>query len=247
MIYAIGDIHGQVTMLRALLDKLYALPLHDEDTLVFIGDYIDRGEDSKAVIETLIQLKRERTDTVFLRGNHEQLMLDARSGPPPQPSPAEGFVLHSEPTIHWIESGGAHTLHNYDIQDYLHWWESIPEAHWQFIQETQLEYITPRYHFVHAGLLPPGETWWETDRTDVDPRLWIREQFLRSEADFAGRIVVFGHSPQMSGKPLLQPNKIGIDTGAAFGGMLTCAVFAPNAKQPDLAPPHFYQVEYVVA
>src|SRR5947207_610990 len=110
MIYAIGDIHGQVTMLRAMLDKLYALPLTEEDTLVFIGDYIDRGEDSKAVIETLIRLKGERPDTVFLRGNHEQMMLDTRFGPSLQPSPREGFILHSELTLNWIQNGGADTL-----------------------------------------------------------------------------------------------------------------------------------------
>ena len=246
MIYAIGDIHGQVTMLRALLDKLRALPLKDEDTLVFIGDYVDRGEDSRAVIETLIQLKQERPDTVFLRGNHEQLMLDARFGPPPQPGLREGFILHSELMLNWLQNGGVDTLLSYDVQDFLRWWEALPESHWQFLQETQIEYVTPRYHFVHAGLLPPGETW-EADGWDIDPRLWIREPFLSSEADFEGRIVVFGHTPQMGGNPLLLPNKIGIDTGAAYGGWLTCAAFAPAPKKRSPAPPRFYQVDYAIA
>src|SRR5579871_1843575 len=242
MLYAIGDIHGQVTMLRALLDKLRSVPLEDEDTLVFIGDYVDRGEDSSDLIETLIALKGERPDTVFLRGNHEQLMLNARFGPPPQPAPREGFILHSELTLNWLQNGGADTLLSYGVQDFLRWWEAIPEAHWQFMQETLFEYVTPRYHFVHAGLLPPGETW-EGTGWDLDPRLWIREPFLSSEADFDGRIVVFGHTPMRDGNPLVLPNKIGIDTGATFGGLLSCVAFSPVETEPAL----LYQIAYAVA
>ena len=84
MYYAIGDIHGQCTMLRDMLETLRQRPLNEEDTLVFLGDYIDRGEDSRGCIDILIALKQEHKNVIFLRGNHEQMMLDARDGPPPE-------------------------------------------------------------------------------------------------------------------------------------------------------------------
>src|SRR5579871_3546695 len=229
-------------MLRRLLAKLNALPLREEDQLVFIGDYIDRGEDSRAVIEMLLEVQEQRPNTVFLRGNHEQLLLDARYGPPPQPSPAAGFILHSELTLNWLQNGGVDTLLSYGVTDYLRWWEEIPERHWEFFNATQSEYVTPAYHFVHAGLLPPGETW-EAEGWDIDPRLWIREPFLSSTADFEGRVVVFGHTPQRSGQPLRMPNKIGIDTAAFAGGRLTAVAVDPEAGGGEI-PPQFYQVEY---
>ncbi len=244
MIYAIGDIHGQHTMLRALLDELNRLPVKEEDTLVFIGDYIDRGEDSRAVIETLLELKEQHRDTVFLRGNHEQLMLSALEGPAPEPGPVEGFSLHAEQTMLWLQNGGDQTLSNYGVEDLMRWWEFIPEAHWDFIRATQMEYITEHYHFVHAGLLPPGKRWPE-EVYGLDPRLWIREPFLDSRADFGGRRVVFGHTPQLTGRPLIQRNKIGIDTAAVFGGPLTAAILDTNLVGRKLPSPEFIQVEHI--
>ena len=237
-------------MLRAMLDKLRALPLTEDDTLVFIGDYVDRGEDSKAVLETLIALKRERPNTVFLRGNHEQLMLDARDSDPPRMGAVPGAFIFSDPTLLWFQNGGEETLFPYtddlDDEQYLRWWEAIPESHWKFLQETRMEYSSGKYHFVHAGLLPPGKTW-EGQVRGFDERLWIREPFLSSRDDFNGRIVVFGHTPQMSGKPLLQKNKIGIDTGAVFRNPLTCAALDTTATGRRPATPFFHQVPYTVA
>ncbi len=238
MIYAIGDIHGQVTLLRGLLDTLEKLPLAAEDMLVFIGDYIDRGKDARAVIDTLIDLQIQRPSTVFLRGNHEQLMLDSRDGPAPEPSPVPGLVLHSEITLNWLQNGGVETLLSYRVQDFLRWWEFVPDAHWRFFEETRTEFVTDRCHFVHAGLLPPGEIW-EGTGTEYDPRLWIREPFLSSGWDF-GRTVVFGHTPQRSGSPLVLPNKIGIDTAAAYGGPLTAVVL----NETESEQPRFYQAAY---
>lgn len=246
MIYAIGDIHGQVTMLRALLDTLRALPLREEDTVVFLGDYIDRGEDSCGVIETLIGFRAEHEDTVFLRGNHEQLMLDARSGPEPEPSSQEGFVLFADETLLWLQNGGTDALQSYSLKNPLQWWESIPDSHWSFIRATLMDYITPRYHFVHAGLLLPGQSW-EGAEYKLDPRLWIREPFLSCRASYEGRIVVFGHTPQMSGRPLVQRHKIGLDTGAVFGGPLTMATFDPNAPVRRFPTAQFTQIEHARA
>jgi serine/threonine protein phosphatase 1 len=242
LIYAIGDIHGQVTMLRALLDHLRARPLRDDDTLIFLGDYIDRGENSAAVIDLLIQLQRERADTVFLRGNHEQLMLDARDSAPSEPGPP-GFIMHSSETTHWLENGGMDTLLSYKVTDFLTWRDQIPREHWRFIESTEMEYVTERYHFVHAGLLPSGKTW-EGAIYGLEPKIWIREPFLSYRPTIDGRVVVFGHTPQRSGHPLLQRNKIGIDTGAVYGGPLTAAAIDPHAPIGKLPRPDFIQVIY---
>jgi serine/threonine protein phosphatase 1 len=232
-------------MLLELLDKIKNRPLKDEDELVFIGDYVDRGEDSRAVVQTLIELRKQHENVVFLRGNHEQLMLDARDGPPPEPSELPGFVMHSPPMVTWLQNGGVDTLLNYDVTDFACWWESIPQEHWQFIRDTQLEHMSERYWFVHAGLLPPGKTWegdyWERH---VDPRLWIREPFLSSRHMFDGRIVVFGHTPQRNGRPLISRNKIGLDTGAVFGGPLTAAAFHPASPGQRTPTPEFLQVGF---
>lgn len=243
LIYAIGDIHGQVTMLRSLLSLLRALPLRDEDTLLFLGDYVDRGEDSRAVIEALIELREERSNVVFLRGNHEQLMLDACDSPLSEPISPDGYLIHSEETTHWLQNGGAETLFSYGVEDFLNWRERIPYAHWEFVRATEMEYITERYHFVHAGLLPPGRTW-EGAAYGLDPRLWIREPFLSYRQPFSGRIAVFGHTPQRSGHPLVQRNKLGLDTGAVFGGPLTAAIIDPDARISRFRAPDTIQIEH---
>jgi serine/threonine protein phosphatase 1 len=253
LIYAFGDIHGQVTMLQAMLKKLDALPLQSDDILLFVGDYVDRGEDSQAVIKTLLEVRARRPNTVFLRGNHEQLMLDARDCAPPEPGVRPGSFVLSDETILWFQNGGNETLLSYtqdlDDTDFLTWWEAIPETHWEFLRQTKIEHVTDRYHFVHAGLLPSGQTW-EGQKTPafkgLDPRLWIREPFLSSRHDFSGRIVVFGHTPQHSGKPLIRKNKIGIDTGAVFGGPLTVLGVDPDATGRKFPTPEFLQVSYAL-
>ncbi len=232
-------------MLLEMMKILREIPIQDEDVLVFLGDYIDRGENSKAVIETLINLKKERPSTVFLRGNHEQLMIEAKDGPLPEPAEQEGYIMYSSLMINWLQNGGVDTLLNYGVVDFSRWWEEIPPTHWDFIRETQLEYITERYCFVHAGLLPQGKSWegqeWEMK---ADPRMWIREPFLSSKDRFEGRIVVFGHTPQRSGRPLINKNKIGIDTGAVFGGPLTAAAFSLKPVGSRMPTPEFFQVRH---
>lgn len=247
MIYAIGDIHGQHTMLEEMIKLLYDQPLEKEDTLVFLGDYIDRGEDSKAVIDTLIKLRDEHSDIIFLRGNHEQLMLDARETPGLESSDSDVLSMQNDLMLNWLQNGGVDTLLNYKVADVSKWWDQIPMSHWDFIRDTQLEYVTERYHFVHAGLLPPGKSWegdyWERK---LDPRLWIREPFLSSRNTFNGRLVVFGHTPQRSGRPLISKNKIGLDTGAVFGGPLTAAAFYPPNTGQRTPTPQFIQVPWKV-
>jgi serine/threonine protein phosphatase 1 len=242
MIYAVGDIHGQLTMLQQMLEALRKQPLNAGDTVVFLGDYIDRGKDSRGVIDALLAFQAEHANCVFLRGNHEQLILDAFNEDPPESAGRAGYMLYGERTLLWLQNGGTETLDSYSIEDYTEWVEGIPEAHWQFVRDTQQEYKTEDYHFVHAGLLPPGMGW-DGQSMNLDPHLWIRDPFLTSAADFEGRIVVFGHTPQMSGKPLVQPNKIGIDTAAVFGKRLTAAIIDP-AKNPIAASVSFLHIPY---
>lgn len=256
MIYAIGDIHGQHTMLCALLAQLIEIPLCAEDTVVFLGDYVDRGENARGVIDTLLEWRDRHADTVFLRGNHEQFMLDAYGAELPFAEAADQD-LRAQLMLVWLQNGGVETLLSYAPAGFQEWcatvnysllripaapfaefkasfafWlEAIPPSHWEFLKATRMEYVTPAYHFVHAGLLTPGTTW-ETAGWTIDPRLWIREPFLSNQADFDGRIVVFGHTPQRKGRPLVQRNKIGLDTGAVFGGPLTAGVFAPEGHAP---------------
>lgn len=266
MIVAIGDIHGQHTMLQALLVRLKGLPLTEEDTLVFLGDYVDRGENAREVIDTLLKWRECYPKTVFLRGNHEQLLLDAADAVAACSAGIDN--AHSaDLTLMWLQNGGSDTLLSYAVPGFQRWYETvdpallripaapladfkasfacwlsqIPETHWQFLRATQMEYVTERYHFVHAGLLTPGDVH-EAEGWTIDPRLWIREPFLSSRTDFQGRIVVFGHTPQKLGRPLLHRNKIGLDTGAVFGGPLTAGVFDTPADGLPVRPHRFIQV-----
>lgn len=225
MVWAVGDIHGQVQKLVHLLDLL---SLADEDQLVFLGDYVDRGPASQEVLEALLRLKRKRPNSVFLRGNHDQGMLDAR----------DVFDRSRDTSLTfmdiqwWIEYGGRETADSYGGP--MEWWKRVPQVHWEFLEETQLEYRAGEFLFVHAGIVPPGVRW----TRDEDPRMWIREPFLQFEGDL-GAVVVFGHTPQTSGRPYFGSNKIGVDTGAGFAGPLT-------AIGLEVAVPYHEQTPQVV-
>ncbi len=230
---AIGDIHGQISQLRSLLECITKLDLTDGDTLIFLGDYIDRGDNSRAVIELLIEIQAARPNTVFLRGNHEQLLINAWDGP--QPKVTEWNTIISGPELKlWLDNGGTHTIDDYELENVLGIWSDFPSTHEEFIRGTTMEYRQRGYLFVHAGLLNFGE-WWEGAGYDLDPRIWIREPFLSSEEDY-GFVVVFGHTPQITGIPLIMDNKMGIDTAAVFGQCLTAVVLEEDV------PPHFIQV-----
>ncbi|MBW3622942.1 MAG: serine/threonine protein phosphatase [Armatimonadetes bacterium] len=225
MIYAIGDIHGCHRQLIPALDEIASRDLRPEETVVFLGDYIDRGNDSRAVVDSLMRWKEKHGNTVFLRGNHEQMLLDAREdllrlG-------GEG-MLYSDALPRWWQNGGNATARSYRASMNT-WPRAIPPDHWQFFRQTAMEYAEGGYHFLHAGRLPEGMTWEYADRADIDPRLWIRGPFLSYEGDFQGKVVVFGHTPQLDAKPLIHPNKIGLDTAAVFGGKLSMAVLDPDA------------------
>lgn len=207
-IFAIGDIHGCFNQLEKLIKNLAIDKQYD--TLVFIGDYIDRGSSAKEVVDYVIGLKSEFKNVVCLTGNHEQMFLNYLEGTD------EAIYLYN---------GGVATLLSYGISRFAMTRSkkmAIPSSHLLFFQSLLPYYETEEYIFVHAGLMPGLSLGEQT----VHDLVWIRQEFIYSDYDF-GKLIVFGHTPFVF--PLIRPNKIGIDTGAVFGGKLTC-VELPSVK-----------------
>jgi serine/threonine protein phosphatase 1 len=212
-LYAIGDVHGcpsrLAAMHRMIERDLAERPIPDA-TLLHLGDYIDRGPDSAGVVAMLMKrLAVPGVRLVNLRGNHEQMMLTTL---------ASG---HQDAAAQWIANGGIETLESWGVpwrtQPVAAWASRIPTEHVEFLSALPLSHWEGPYLFVHAGVRP-GVPLQRQSRHDL---LWIREPFLSWEGDL-GAVVVHGHTPFMD--PVVRPNRIGIDTGAAFGGALTCAV-----------------------
>ena len=210
-VYAIGDVHGCLDQLVALHWAIAAdLAAHDvaESVLVHLGDYVDRGPDSAAVVWLLAgAVAPPVTRRADLQGNHEVMMLAA----------LEGRARLAES---WLENGGAATLESYHVPldaSPADWHLSIPLAHRQWISTRELTHREGGYLFVHAGIRPGREL----IRQSPDDLLWIREPFLSSNETHP-LVVVHGHTP--ASVPELRPNRIGIDTGAVMGGTLTCLV-----------------------
>ena len=200
-IFAIGDIHGCLGMLQALIRSIGADP--QNDTLIFIGDYIDRGNSGREVVDYVIRLKRKYKKVVCLLGNHEYMLIR--------------YLAGVDEDL-YLENGGLTTLHSYGIsrsEKPEKRKTKIPRKHWQFFEALLPHYETENYMFVHAGL-KPGFSLHEQTMYDL---LWIRQEFIDAEDDF-GKMVIFGHTPLTY--PLIMSNKIGIDTGAVYGGKLTC-------------------------
>jgi len=224
--FAIGDIHGHLSKLRKLLGQLRERAASG-DTLLFLGDYVDRGPDSRGVIDLVLELQQGGWDgpVVALSGNHEVLMLDSLSGRP---------VMEED----WLRNGGWDTMSSYTSGAPTGRWTTfVPPGHREFLASLRTWYEDEHAIYVHAGI-PPGTP---VARASDDDLLWIREPFL--ESDYAWeKVVVFGHTPQyeppttlildrekLPWRPLNRPEKIGIDTGAAYGGPLT-AVMLPERE-----------------
>ncbi|MFA4915175.1 MAG: metallophosphoesterase family protein [Syntrophales bacterium] len=199
-IFAIGDIHGCLFKLKKIMKKIDVDPVHD--TLIFIGDYIDRGPDVRGVVDMVLDIGRTINNVICLMGNHEQMFLN--------------YHLHKMDKQLFLLNGGTSTIMSYGFTGKAEKNKiKVPEKHMQFFTSLYPYYETDNYIFVHAGLRPciPLE---QQDREDM---LWIRKEFIDSTYDF-GKVVVFGHTS--FSEPLVGTNKIGIDTGAVYGGKLTC-------------------------
>lgn len=188
---AIGDIHGCSGTLEVLLDRLS--PTKD-DHLVFVGDYIDRGPDSKGVIDRLLRLRKEHQCT-FLRGNHESFML--------------GYLNMGEYEL-WRVNGGLATLSSYLNENHE---IEIPYEHEAFIRETRLFLDTPDFFFVHAGIKPRDTVAESIRRNDEGVFLWERSH-LDAKRLVWEKTVVCGHTPQP--KPINRDKLIAIDTGCVY-------------------------------
>ena len=207
-IFAIGDIHGCLEKLKDLMPKTGID--NQNDTLIFIGDYIDRGKFSSEVVDHVIRLQKEYKKVVCLRGNHEDMFA---------------HYLEGMNEDMYLNNGGINTLHSYEIilsDDTEERKRKIPAEHRKFFESLLPYYETEDYIFVHAGM-KPGLSLQEQTMHDL---LWIRHEFIDAEYDF-GKTVVFGHTPLNN--PLINKNMIGIDTGAVYGGKLTC-VELPKIK-----------------
>jgi serine/threonine protein phosphatase 1 len=201
-ILAVGDIHGCYGKLVSLMEKVKINP--DKDRVVFIGDYIDRGDQSYEVVEFLIQFKKKAPSAVFLLGNHEQMLLEYLSGKNINP---------------FLFNGGQKTLNSYLSQGGHKSFQDprkiFPLDHLDFFKSLIPFFEFGNYIFVHAGLRKgiPLES------QSLFDLLWIREEFYYSQYDF-GKTVIFGHTPFP--EPFEYKSKVGIDTGAVYGNKLTC-------------------------
>ncbi len=210
-VYAIGDVHGCDDRLAALhadiAIDMAARPVADA-TLVHLGDYVDRGPASAAVLARIAgPPPAPGLKMVNLSGNHEDMMRAALAGEAPA-------------VEHWLINGGSATLACWGIGPDVPpegWAGRIPAATLATLAGLALTYRAGGYLFVHAGVRPGVKL----DQQDKQDLLWIRQPFLTSDADF-GAVVVHGHTPRPA--PDVRRNRIGIDTGAVAGGLLTCVV-----------------------
>ena len=225
-VYAVGDIHGRLDLLKTLLKGIVDDSKNDpaqRNVLVFLGDYVDRGADSKGVISHLIDKLPEGFEPVFLKGNHEDLMLDflvARG---------EEDLEHSGKD--WLMNGGEETLQSYGVrvpnsvmgvapdEDLRiaagELGERAPKEHLSFLNKLRHYHAEGDFLFVHAGLKPGVSL----ERQSENDMMWIRDEFLSHTGFFDGHIVVHGHS--IKPKPDVQETRIGIDTGAWYSNRLT--------------------------
>ena len=217
-IYAIGDVHGRLDLLDAMLARLradLAARPHPRPLLVMLGDYVDRGPSSRGVLDRLIGIEASDLPSVFLLGNHDSYIEAYLSDP-------EWY----DRTYHWLHSamGGGATLASYGVRDaherdpratHDAFAAAFPAEHAAFLDRCRLWHRIGGYVFVHAGIRP-GVPMEAQNRDDL---IWIREPFLSSRRDF-GFKVVHGHTivPRVEH----HPNRIAVDTGAVRSGKLSC-------------------------
>lgn len=218
LVYAVGDVHGRLDVLGPLLrdiaeDALRSRPA-ETPLLVFLGDYVDRGPDSKGVVDLILQMQGYgRIETHVLKGNHEEALLRFLEDPP------FGAV--------WLENGGGPTLISYGVEppaartDAEAWVRTreafaraLPPAHEAFYESLELLITVGDYAFVHAGVRPGVAI---EDQVERD-LLWIRQEFLEAPGPY-GKVIVHGHTPTEEAQ--LTRHRLGIDTGAYATGLLT--------------------------
>lgn len=218
-LYAVGDIHGRLdllTRLLAMIEEDAQKHPKKEKKLIFLGDYVDRGVDSRGVIERLTGTFEGGLAPLFVRGNHDDMMLRFLKG--------EIDVATS-----WLQFGGAAAVASYGINPFgLQRKEKLPtlrealtkampKSHREFLENTLYAVTFGDYYFVHAGVKPGVKL----DKQKRENQMWIRDEFLTYPKGM-GKMIVHGHTIQP--QPVVKPNRIGIDTGAYASGHLTCLI-----------------------
>jgi serine/threonine protein phosphatase 1 len=208
--YAFGDVHGCLDKLERLIAACRRHADGRDMTLVFLGDYIDRGPDSAGVVRLISTLQSQAPARVVpLMGNHEAMAL---------------AVLDREmPERAWFLNGGLATLHSYGARAIA----DLPRAELDWLRALRLSHDDGRRFFVHAGIDPQRPL----DAQSESALLWIRQPFLDDERDY-GRLIVHGHTPLPAGEPELRRNRLNLDTAAVFGGPLTAAAFDDAQTAP---------------
>ena len=202
-VFAIGDLHGCPDELDVLLE---AIGPGDGDTVVFLGDYVDRGPAVRALVDRLLRLPGEAFTSVFLRGNHEDMLLSH-------------LGIGGRHGNVYLENGGGATLRSYGVPPGVPGpasLDALPPEHVAFFRACRLQYLAAPFLFVHAGIRP-GVPLADQDEEDL---LWIREEFF-AHPHALPYTVVFGHTPTREARVEL-PYRIGLDTGLVYGNKLSC-------------------------
>jgi serine/threonine protein phosphatase 1 len=225
----VGDIHGRDDLLRQLAERVEAdmkTCSFDHAVTIFLGDYVDRGQGSKGVVEQLASGEWP-TSILTLAGNHEDFLISFLGDP--------GFLAF------WRDQGGLQTLHSYGVnirpamvgRDFEEVQAAFavrfPKQHRDFLEALAVSTSIGDYFFCHAGVRP----YVALDRQSRNDLLNIREPFLSSEVEH-GKLVVHGHSPAVA--PEIRSNRIGIDTAAYATGRLTCLILEKDQQRflPDV-------------
>ena len=226
-LFAIGDIHGCVSELTSLHKKILTYDKFDpkNDLIIYLGDYIDRGKNSKEVIDQIIKLKDNKIKTKNLMGNHEEFMLD--------------FLFNKKNNIEqWLDFGVDQTFRSYDIEivefikdgfddsviDKLRkvMLDKISDSHIDFFKNLEMSFSTNKYLFVHAGIDPEKNL---SEQTKKD-YMWSRSKKFFDKKFKIEKVIVHGHTPEVD--PINYPCRINIDTGCYFSGKLSSVLLSDD-------------------
>ncbi len=202
-VFAIGDLHGCPHELEVLLDAIGPGP---DDTIVFLGDYVDRGPGVRQLVDRLLTLGDEPFASVFLRGNHEDMLLSY-------------LGIAGRHGDAYLENGGGATLASYGVPPGTAAPAAasfLPDEHLRFFRACVMQFVAGSFLYVHAGIRP-GVALGQQDEEDL---LWIRDEFF-SRPHGLPYTVVFGHTPAREARVEL-PYRIGLDTGLVYGNKLSC-------------------------
>tara|TARA_B100000579_G_C22704276_1_gene791310 strand:+ start:328 stop:1047 length:720 start_codon:yes stop_codon:yes gene_type:complete len=232
-IFAIGDIHGCLKQLISLQNRIFKDENFnkEKDILLYLGDYIDRGLQSKDVIDHLIKLKKDGIKSIFLMGNHEQVMSD--------------FLFNKINNLrYWLNLGADKTLKSYDIEvaEFIKegfeeenieklrdiFLKKLNQDHIIFFKNLKLNYTLGNYFFVHAGINPKKKM---EEQTKED-FLWSRSKEFYDKNFQYNKIIVHGHTPEKN--IINYPYRINVDTGCFFSGKLSCVCLNDTNKDRNL-------------